>query len=162
FEDEAGTMRKLSRAEILNYVALLTAAGNETTGRLIGWAGRVLADHPSARAELVAQPSLIPAAVEELLRYETPSPVTARSVTRDVEHRGEQVAAGSVVLLLAGAANRDERRFADPDRFDVHRTIDHHLAFGYGIHFCLGSHLARLEGRVVLEEVLKRFPTWDV
>ena len=85
-------------------------------------------------------------AIEELLRYESPSPVQARYVTKDVEHHGRPVPAGSAILLLTAAANRDERRFPDADRFDVNRKIDHHLAFGYGIHFCLGSALARLEG----------------
>jgi cytochrome P450 len=83
-------------------------------------------------------------------------------VTKDVEHYGQSVAAGSAILLLTASANRDERRFPDADRFDIHRQIDHHLAFGYGIHFCLGSALARLEGRIALDEVLQRFPTWDV
>ncbi len=86
----------------------------------------------------------------------------ARYVTADVEHHGEVVPEGSVMLLLNASANRDERKFADGDRFDVHRKIDHHLTFGYGIHFCLGAALARLEGRVALDEVLKRFPTWEI
>ena len=122
----------------------------------------MLAEHPRQRDELVDDPGLIPAAVEELLRYESPSPVQARYVAHDVEHHGRRIPAGSVLLLLTGAANRDERKFADPDAFDIHRKIDQHLAFGYGIHFCLGSHLARLEGRVALEEVLARFPAWEV
>jgi cytochrome P450 len=162
FEDSDGTVRRLTREEILNYVGLLAAAGNETTTRLIGWAGKVLAENPAQRQELAEDPALIPGAVEELLRYESPSPVQARYVTRDVEHHGEKVPAGSTVLLLTASGNRDERRFPDPDHFDIHRRIDHHLAFGYGIHFCLGSHLARLEGRVALEEVLVRFPAWEV
>jgi cytochrome P450 len=162
FEDENGTVRTLTRDEILNYVGLLNAAGNETTTRLIGWTGKVLAEHPEQRRELVDDPSLVPGAIEELLRYEAPSPVQARYVTRDVELHGRTVPTGSVLVLLTGAANRDERHFPDPDRFDIHRVIDHHLTFGYGIHFCLGSHLARLEGRVALEEVLERFPTWEV
>ena len=83
-------------------------------------------------------------------------------MTQDVEHYGRTVPAGSVLLLMNGAANRDERTFPDPDRFDIHRKFDQHLSFGYGIHFCLGSHLARLEGRIALEEVLQRFPTWEV
>ena len=161
-EDETGAVRKLTREEVINYVGLLNAAGNETTTRLIGWAGKVLADHPDQRQELVENPSLVPDAIEELLRYEAPSPVQARYVTRDVEHHGQSVPEGSVMVFLTGAGNRDERHFPDPDRFDIHRTIDHHLSFGYGIHFCLGSHLARLEGRVALDEVLKRFPTWEV
>ncbi len=162
FEDDTGTMRTLRRDEIVGYVGLLAGAGNETTTRLIGWMGKLLAEHPDQRAELVADPSLVPNAIEELLRYESPSPVQARYVTRDVELHGRTMPEGSVLLLLNAAANRDDRKFADPDRFDIHRTIDHHLAFGYGIHFCLGSHLARLEGRVALEEVLRRFPAWDV
>ena len=98
----------------------------------------------------------------ELVRYESPSPVQARYVTRDVEHYGQSVPAGGAILLLTASANRDERRFPDADRFDIHRKIEHHLAFGYGIHFCLGSALARLEGRIALDEVLKRFPSWEV
>ena len=162
FEDVTGTVRRLSRDEILNYIGLLAAAGNETTTRLIGWAGKVLAEHPDQRAELARDPSLVSGAIEELLRYESPSPVQARYVTRDVEHYGEKVPEGSVMLLMTGAANRDDRQFDEPDTFDVHRTMQQHLAFGYGIHFCLGSHLARLEGRIALDEVLKRFPTWEV
>jgi cytochrome P450 len=162
FEDTTGTVRKLSREEILNYIGLLAGAGNETTTRLIGWTGKVLAENPEQRQELVENPELIPNAIEELLRYEAPSPVQARVVTRDVEHYGQTVKEGSIMLLLNAAANRDERQFPDPDRFDVHRKMAHHLTFGYGIHFCLGSHLARLEGRVALDEVLKRFPRWEV
>jgi len=162
FEDETGTTRKLTREEMLTYIGLLNAAGNETTTKLIGWTGKVLADHPDQRAELVADRSLIPGAIEELLRFESPSPVQARLVTKDVEHHGVTVPEGEVVLLLTASANHDERHFPDGDSFDIHRTIDHHLAFGYGIHVCLGAHLARLEGRVALDEVLKRFPKWEV
>jgi cytochrome P450 len=162
FEDEDGTVRHLTRQEVLNYVNLLAAAGNETTTRLIGWTGKVLADNPDQRRHLVEQRDLVPKAIEELLRFESPSPVQARYVTRDVEHHGQTVPAGSAILLLTAAGNRDERRFADADQFDIHRKIDHHLAFGYGIHFCLGSALARLEGRIALDEVLQRFPTWEV
>ncbi len=161
-EDGAGGHRRLTRDEVLNYVALIAAAGNETTTRLIGWAGKVLAEHPDQLAELAEDPGLVPGAIEELLRFESPSPVQARYVTQDVEHHGQEVPAGSVILLLTAAGNRDERVFREPDRFDIRRKIDHHLAFGYGIHFCLGSHLARLEGRIALEEVLKRFPRWEV
>jgi len=162
FEDFDGTVRTLTRVEILNYIGLLAGAGNETTTRLIGWTGKVLAEHPDQRQELVDDPSLIPNAIEELLRYEAPSPVQSRYVTRDVEHYGKTVKEGSIMVLLNAAANRDERAFPDPDRFDIHRKMAHHLTFGYGIHFCLGSHLARLEGRVALDEVLKRFPRWEV
>jgi len=162
FDDHTGSRRRLTRDEVLMYVNLLAGAGNETTTRLIGWAGKVLADCPDQRTELVDDPSLIPNAIEELLRFEAPSPVQARYVDEDVEHYGKVVPEGSVMLLLTGSANRDERKFSDPDRFDIHRKIDHHLAFGYGIHFCMGAALARLEGRVALEEVLARFPAWEV
>jgi cytochrome P450 len=161
FEDESGT-RRLSRPEVLSYVSLLAAAGNETTTRLIGWTGKVLAEHPDQRAMLAKEPERIPVAIEELLRYEAPSPVQARYVTKDVEHHGRSVPEGSTLLLLTASANRDERRFPDADRFDAQRKIDHHVTFGYGIHFCLGAALARLEGRVALDEVLKRFPSWEV
>ncbi|MCU1352827.1 MAG: cytochrome [Acidimicrobiales bacterium] len=162
FDDATGTRRRLDRGEVLSYVNLLAAAGNETTTRLIGWTGKVLAEHPDQRAEVAEDRDLVPAVIEELLRYEAPSPVQARFVTADVEHHGQVVPAGSTMLVLNGSGNRDERKFPDGDRFDIHRTIDHHVAFGYGIHFCLGANLARLEGRVALDEVLKRFPTWEV
>src|SRR5262249_42257218 len=112
--------------------------------------------------ELVADRSLIPNAIEELLRYEAPSPVQARYVAEDVEHHGTTVPAGSAMLLLVASANRDDDRFPDADRFDIHRDIGHHVTFGYGIPCCLGAALARLEGRVALDEVLSRFPEWDV
>jgi cytochrome P450 len=162
FEDVNGVTRRLTRGEVLGYVGLIAGAGNETTTRLIGWSGKVLAEHPDQRQMLVDDPGRIPNAVEELLRFEAPSPIQSRYVTRDVEHHGETVPEGSVMCLITASANRDERRFPDGDRFDITRKIDHHLTFGYGIHFCLGAALARLEGRVALEEVLKRFPTWEV
>jgi len=162
FEDETGTVRRLSRNEILTYTNVVAGAGNETTARLIGWAGKVLAEHPDQRRALVEDPALIPNAVEELLRFEPPAHHIARYVTADVELHGRTVPAGSVMMFLTGSANRDDRRFPDGDRFDVGREVGSHLAFGYGIHFCLGAALARLEGRVALEEVLKRFHEWDV
>jgi cytochrome P450 len=162
FEDETGTTRTLTREEVLTYVNLLAGAGNETTTRLIGWTGKLLSEHPDQRRQLAEDRSLIPNAIEEILRYEAPSPVQARSVARDVEHHGQTVAEGSIMVLLNGSANRDERRFDDPDRFDIHRSIGRHLSFGYGIHLCLGAALARLEGRVALDEVLSRFPDWEV
>jgi cytochrome P450 len=162
YEDENGELRRLSREEVLGYVGLIAAAGNETTTRLIGWTGKVLAEHPDQRREIVEDRSLVPAAIEELLRYESPSPVQARYMTADAEHHGQVVPAGSTMLLLTGSGNRDDRKFPDGDRFDIHRALDHHLAFGYGVHFCLGAALARLEGRVALDEVLTRFPEWDV
>jgi cytochrome P450 len=162
FEDTNGERRRLTNDEVLGYVNLLAAAGNETTTRLIGWAGKVLPEHPDQRRDLVNDLGLVPNAIEELLRYESPSPVQARYVTEDVDHYGKTVPAGSVMLLLTGSANRDERRYENADKFDIHRKALGHVAFGYGVHFCLGASLARLEGRVALEEVLKRFPEWEV
>jgi cytochrome P450 len=163
FEDETGTVRRLRREELLIYISVVSGAGNETTTRLIGWAGKVLAENPDQRRALVADPSLIPAAVEELLRYEPPAPHIARYVTRDVEYYGQRVPAGGVLMLLVGAANRDHRQFPpDGDVFDVRREPRQHLTFSVGTHYCLGSALARLEGRIALEEILKRFPEWDV
>jgi cytochrome P450 len=162
FEDEDGTTRQLTHDEVRTFVSLLAGAGNETTTRLIGWAGTLLAAHADQRRELANDRALVPGAVEEILRYEAPSPVQARYVARDVHHHGQTVPEGSVMLLLNGAANRDERHFSDPDRFDIHRRIDRHLSFGYGIHFCLGAALARLEGRVALEEILTRWPDWQI
>jgi cytochrome P450 len=162
FTDRDGTVRTLTRDEILGYIGLLAGAGNETTTRLIGWAAKLLAEHPDQRAALAEDFSLIPNALEECLRFEAPSPVQARLITHDVEHQGQTVAAGNVMVVLNGSGNRDERQFSDPDRFEVRRKIQRHLSFGYGIHFCLGAHLARLEARIALEEVLQRFPQWDV
>ncbi|HEY7106192.1 MAG TPA: cytochrome P450 [Acidimicrobiia bacterium] len=163
FADETGCMRKLTRDEIMTFVNVLASAGNETTRRLIGWTGKVLADHPDQRRELVADRSLVPNAIEEILRYEPPSINGGRYVARDVELYGEVVPEGSAMMLLRGAANRDHRAFPpDGDVFDIHRVFGHHLSFGYGIHFCLGAALARLEGQVALEEVLDRFPDWEV
>jgi cytochrome P450 len=162
FEDETGTTRKLRRDEVLGYIGLIASAGNETTTRLISWTGKVLADHPDQRKEIVDDPSLVRPAIEEILRYEAPSPVQARYVCEDVEWYGQTVPEGSVMVILNGAANRDDRKFEHGDTFDIHRSIDHHLTFGFGLHFCLGAALARLEGRVALEEVLKRFPFWEV
>ena len=162
FDDETGTTRRLTRTEVLTYVNLVAAAGNETTARLIGWTGKVLAEHPDQRREIAADRSLVPQAIEEVLRFEAPSPIQARYVARDVEHHGERVPEGSVLVLLNGSANRDDRRFPDGDSFDIHREIGHHLSFGYGLHFCLGAALARLEGRVALDEVLQRWTDWEV
>jgi cytochrome P450 len=162
FEDETGTRRRLTRQEVLTYVQVVAGAGNETTTRLIGWTAKVLAEHPDQRRELVADRSLIPGAVEEVLRYEPPAPHVGRYVAVDAEVQGQPVPAGSAILFLVGAANRDDRRFPDGDRFDIHRDVVSHLAFGYGPHFCLGAALARLEGRIALDELLSRFPTWDV
>jgi cytochrome P450 len=162
FEDETGAVRRLSREEILTYVNIIAGAGNETTAKLIGWAGQVLGDRPDQRRELARSPDLISGAIEELLRFEPPGPHVARFVIRDAEFHGRIVPAGSALLCLVGSANRDERRWEDPDAFDIHRNPSGHFTFSFGIHFCLGAALARLEGRVALEEVLLRFPDWTV
>lgn len=157
-----GSQRRLTRDEVLAFFTLLQVAGTETTARLLGWTGILFARHPDQRAALVGDPALVPNAVEELLRYEAPSPIQARFVTRDVEWYGTTVPAGSKMALLTGSAGRDERAFPDADRFDVTRTFDRHLSFGYGIHFCLGANLARLEARIVIEETLRRLTDWQV
>jgi cytochrome P450 len=162
FEDEHGEIRKLTRPEVLTYTEVVAGAGNETTGRLIGWLGKVLGDHPDQRREIVQRRELIPNTIEETLRFEPTGPHVARWVARDVEYYGTTVPRGSAMLLLVGSADRDERRYTDPDRFDIHRDEGAHLTFGFGLHFCLGAHLARLEGRVALDEVLNRFPDWEV
>jgi cytochrome P450 len=163
FTDENGTVRHLTREELLTYLEVIAGAGNETTTRLIGWTGKVLAEHPDQRAQLVEDRSLIPNAIEELLRYESPAPHVGRCVAKeDLIVHGEKVPAGSIMLFLLGSANRDDRRFPDGDRFDIHRKDGRHLTFGNGIHLCLGAALARLEGCIALEEVLARFPKWDI
>lgn len=163
FTDEHGVARKLTREELLIYINVVAGAGNETTTRLIGWAAKVLAEHPDQRRQLVENPGLIPQAVEELLRFEPPAPHVARYVTRDVEFYGKTVPEGSVMMMLIGAAVRDSRQFPpDGEVFDIHREQRQHLAFSVGTHYCLGSALARLEGRIALEEILKRFPVWEV
>jgi cytochrome P450 len=159
--EDDGTLRKLTQTEAMTYTSMIAGAGNETTTRLIGFATQLLADHPDQRRELVADPTLIDGAVEETLRYEAPSPVQARYVAQDTECLGQTIAEGSIMLLLNGSANRDERHYPDADRFDIHRR-GAHLSFGQGLHFCLGSSLARMQARVALEEMLKRWPEWEV
>jgi cytochrome P450 len=162
FEDEHGVRRTLTREEVLGYVTILSGAGNETTGRLVGWIGSTLAAHPDQRQELVDDASLIPNAVEEVLRYEPPSMVIARSVHRDVDWHGATVPAGSALLFVVGSANRDDRRYPLAESFDIHREVGQHLTLGLGAHYCLGAALARLQGRIAAEEMLARFPRWDV
>jgi len=160
--DPDGTTRRLTSQETTEFALLIIGAGTETVARLLGWAGLLLADHPDQQADLANDPSLIPNAVEELLRYESPSPVQGRWLTEEVQLHGMTIPADSKVLLLTGSAGRDERVYPDGDRFDVRRTFRLHVAFGYGIHFCLGAALARMEGKVALEETFKRYKTWTV
>lgn len=161
-ELEDGSKRRLDDVELLAFIGLLSGAGNETVARLLGWMVTTLAACPGERRKLVDDPSKIPNAVEELLRYEAPSPVQARRLTRELALHGQTLPAGSRVLLLTGSAGRDDREYPDPDRFDVDRDIDRHVSLGFGVHFCLGASLARLEGRVAIEETLARFPEWEV
>jgi cytochrome P450 len=162
FEDETGETRTLTRQEVLTYTSVLAGAGNETTGRLIGWLAKVLAAHPDQRRLVADDRSLVPNVVEETLRFEPTGHASARFVTEDLEYYGTTLPAGSAVLLLMASANRDPRRFEHPDVYDVRRTDVQHMTFGYGLHFCLGAHLARLEGRVALDEMLQRWTEWDV
>jgi cytochrome P450 len=162
FTDEHGVTRKLTDLEAVHYFSLLANAGNETVARFSGYAGATLAQYPDQRAKLVANPQLIPNAFEEILRYETTSLALARVPTRDVTWYGQVVPEGSALVLVTASTGRDQRQFPNPDTLDVERHIDRHLAFGYGTHFCLGASLARLEGRIIMEEFLSRFPEWDV
>jgi cytochrome P450 len=162
FIDETGITRKLTRAEISVYVNLFANAGNETTNRLIGWMGKLLSDYPEQRRQICENRGLLAQTIEEVLRYETPGGPVARFVAKDVEFHGKKVPKGSVMVALTAAANRDDRRFKEGDRFDIHRERRGHFSFGTGFHSCLGNALARVEGRIVLEEVLNRFPDWVV
>jgi len=117
---------------------------------------------PIPGAEMAANSSLIPNAIEEVLRCEAPSPVTVGTNTRELEYHGVTIPERSRVVLIAGSANRDECHYPDADRFDIHRTIDVHLSFGFGAHFCIGAALARMEGRIALEETLARYPEWEI
>ena len=161
-EAEDGSVEALSDDEAAWFANLLITAGTETVGRLIGWAAVVLEDHPAQRRRLASDPALIPNAVEELLRYEAPSPVQGRFTTADVTLHGVTIPARSKVLLLTGSAGRDERRYPDADTFDIDRRFDRHVSFGSGIHFCLGAALARLEGRIAIEELLRTRPDWTI
>jgi cytochrome P450 len=153
----------LTDAEVAGFCGLIGAAGTETVTKLLANACVLLARHPDQRTMLVDDPSLIPGAVEETLRYWPPSQYQGRTATRDVTKHGRTIPAGARVIVVTGAANRDERAYPDPDRYDITRSDgQQHISLGHGIHFCLGAALARLEGRVGIEEFLRRFPTYDV
>jgi cytochrome P450 len=159
---DSGQVRRLTDKEAADFAVLLISAGTETVAKLLGWASVILADHPDQRADMAADPSLNPAAVEELLRYEAPSPVQGRVLSRPVELYGATLPKSAKVLLLTGSAGRDDRVWDHPDEFDIKRKPEQHVSFGIGAHFCLGAALARMEGRIALEETLKRFPEWRV
>jgi cytochrome P450 len=161
-EGDDGRPARLTDGEIVGFCNLLGAAGNETVTKLLANACVLFARHPDAYRRLCADPGTIPDAVEEVLRYTSPSQYQGRVTTRDVEWHGRTVPAGARILLLTGSANRDEREFPDPDRFDPARRPEQHLALGHGVHFCVGASLARLESRVALEEFARRVPRYTV
>ena len=158
-EQEGGAM---TEDEVGDFIVLLLVAGNETTTNLIGNALLAALGHPHLLETIVLDLSLVPALVEETLRYDSPVQLTFRRAREDVELAGEKVREGEVVGLLLGSANRDERHFPDPDRFDLVRERAAHLAFGFGTHFCLVATLARLEARVALEALLSRFRRFEL
>jgi cytochrome P450 len=154
--------RRLTDVEILGFCFLLISGGNETTEKLIANSVHQLARHPDQRRTLLDDPSRIPATVEESLRFSSPTQYMVRTTTRDVSLHGRTIPEGEKVVLLIGAANHDERQFDAPERFDIARKMERHLAFGFGVHFCLGARLARLEARVALEEIHRRLPDYQV
>jgi cytochrome P450 len=161
--DANGGSSTLSDEEILGFCILLAVAGNETVTKLLGNGIYWLWKHPDQRDELARDPSLLPGAVEELLRYDPPSHYQGRVTMKDVQWHGQTVPEGSRILLLTGSTGRDEREFSgDPEKFDIHRRIERHLGFGHSRHVCLGANLARLESKIALEELLRRFPRYEV
>jgi cytochrome P450 len=155
--------RALTEQELLGFCVLFVIAGHETTTKMVANSIEILSRHPEQRDRLVADPSLIPGAVEEVLRFHNSTQYMHRTLTRDLELHGEQLHAGDSVLLLLGAANHDEREFGPTaEEFDITRRPDRHLAFGYGAHFCLGAALARIEGKVALEQIHRRIPDYAV
>lgn len=159
--DDGGTTR-LTDGEIVGFCSLLGAAGSETTTRLLAFAALLFSRHPDEYAKVRSDPGRIPEAVEEILRWSSPAQYAVRTVMRDVEWYGQTVPEGARILLLIGSANRDEREYPDPDRFQIGRHIPQQLGLGQGVHFCLGASLARLETRVALEEFIRRFPSYAV
>ena len=153
---------RLTDEELLGFCALLLLAGTETTTNLLGNAAVVLAQHPDSRRRLAADLALLGPAIEELLRYDSPVQGLCRTLAHDVTLHNTTMSRGQSVLLLFGSANRDERVFADPDVFDIDRKPEHQVAFGKGVHFCLGAALARMEARISLTALLQRLPNWDV
>ncbi len=153
---------KLSEGELVSTCALLLIAGHETTVNLIGNGLLALLQHPDQLRALLDNPALIQTAVEELLRYDGPVQRTGRMATADVEIGGKQIPKGSVVVAAIGAANRDPAQFPDPERLDIARRDNRHIAFGFGIHFCLGAPLARIEGQVAIGTLLRRMPALEL
>ncbi|GMU78589.1 MAG: cytochrome P450 [Acidimicrobiia bacterium] len=154
--------RRLTPGEIVTQLTTMVIGGVESLPKVIGGGVRSLAAHPDQRAALVADPARIPAAFEEILRLHLPLQFGTRTLLVDADIAGTRLRAGQRVMLLYISANRDEAEFPDPDRFDVARRMDRHLGFGHGVHFCIGAHAARLEGIVLLQELLARVPDWEV
>ncbi len=155
--------RALTEPELLGFCLLFVFAGFETTAKMVGNAVELLSRHPDQRAALVADPSLVPQTVEEVVRFHSSTQYMHRTLARDVEMHGQRMHQGDSVLLLIGAANQDEREFGPTaGEFDIFRNPERHLGFGYGVHFCLGAALARLEGRVALEEIHRRMSDYAV
>jgi len=154
--EESG--RSLDEAELISLCGLILAAGHETTTNLIANGVRALLAHPGERKRLAEDPALLAPAVEEMLRFDSPVQFTERVVREDLEFRGRRFRRNQLVWVLLGSANRDPAQFAEPDRLDVGRSENRHLAFGLGNHFCLGAPLARLEAQVALSVLLRRFP----
>jgi cytochrome P450 len=152
----------LSEDELLGFCLLLLIAGHETTTNLLANSAVILAQHPESRRELAANPNLVPFAVEELLRYDSPVQGLSRTLTKQVSSHGQTMAAGDTVLLLFGSANRDDQAFPNADLFDIHRAPERQVALGRGIHFCLGASLARLEARIALQALLTRHRDFEV
>jgi cytochrome P450 len=148
--------QRLTHDEILGFLQLLVVGGQETTTNLVNNAVLSLLENPAQLARVVSDRTLLPSAIEETLRYRAPFQWLMRTPTRDVELHGQTLPAGRLILAMVGAANRDPARFPDPDRFDVTRDPNPHIAFGHGNHFCLGAALARLEARVALGDLLDR------
>ena len=161
-EEEDGRTRMLTDDELAGRFLELSFAGHETVAKLIPNGVVALTWFPGARRELAANPALMANAVEEMLRWDPPSHYQGRWTTRDVEVRGTVIPAEQRVILVTGSAVHDERKYPDPDTFDIHRDIDRHVSFGFGRHLCLGASLARLETRVAFEELLKRFPDFSI
>ncbi|OLP03989.1 cytochrome [Mycolicibacterium porcinum] len=159
-----GVVEKLTDVDIAGFATLLGGAGAETVTKLVGNAIVAFADFPEQWQALRANRSKIPAAIEELLRYEAPSQYQVRTATRDVTLHGTTIPRDSVVLLLTAAATRDERMFPDPDQLDIdrERKMGFNLAFGYGVHSCLGAALARMESRIALDALLDVLPDYEV
>jgi cytochrome P450 len=153
---------RLHRQEVEAFLFLMIIAGNETTTKLLGNALYWMERNPGERAKVRADPGLIPRWVEETLRYDGSTQALARTMAEDVEVHGQCLRTGDRVVLLIGSGNRDERVFPDPDRYDVGRDTTAMLSFGHGTHFCLGAALARLEGRIALEEIVARLPDYEI